>query len=285
VLTFVAAGRELGTPDKDLIALHAAARAYTRDRVMHAVEGPLYPSTALIQAGCVANAVNTADFRSAMHAYESVDAAWSAVYDDVLAVAGSPRGRDVELAAGAAPGWVGDALSVVVDEAVGGFEPTATAGAEGQRTLDDIVRAQNLDINHLIVSAYQEAGVLPADTPDLDAVTDQTGQVSALDSFGDDQPDPDVPGNDLGSQDALAQIARRGPAGENQQEWADVLKHYREAASLKYVDVDQANPEPRTPLGSELVDNARRSDRYGDAIPWPLVNPMAFPPDTSSPVK
>jgi hypothetical protein len=108
--------------------------------------------------------------------------------------------------------------------------------------------------------------------------------VAALDSFRDDQIDPDVTGNDVSSVDALAQIARNGPAGENQQEWAGVLRNYRDAASLKYVDVDHANPEPRTPLGSEVVDNARRSDRYGDPIPWPLANPMTFPPDTSTPV-
>jgi hypothetical protein len=140
LLTFVAAGREPGSPDKDLIALHTAAKAYTRDQVMHAIEGALDPSTALILAGTAVNAVKSADFRSAMHAYESVDTAWSAVYDDVSAVARIPLCRDVEFAAGAAPCWVGDALSAAVDEAMAGFEPVATAGSERQRTLDDIVR-------------------------------------------------------------------------------------------------------------------------------------------------
>jgi hypothetical protein len=269
LLTFVAAGREPGAPDKDLVALHAAAQAYTRDQVMQAIEGPLDPSTALAKAGTVASAVNTADFRSAVHASESVDAARSAVYDNASTAAGIPLGRAVEFAAGAAPGWVGDALSAAVDKAVEGFEPAATAGADGQRTLDDIARRQNLDVNHLIVTAYQQAGALPADTPDLDAVTDNTRQVSALDSFRDDQIDPDVTGNDLGSLDALAQIARQGPAGGNPQEWQDALDEYRDAANLGYADVDHANPDPRAPLDSTLVDKARRSDRYDDAIPWP----------------
>jgi hypothetical protein len=35
--------------------------------------------------------------------------------------------------------------------------------------------------------------------------------------------------------------------------------------------VDHANPELRTPLDSTLVEKARRSDRYGDAVPWPLA--------------
>jgi hypothetical protein len=153
---------------------------------------------------------------------------------------------------------------------VEGFEPAATAAADGQRTLDEIALRQNLDVNHLIVSTYQQAGALPADTPDLDAVTDDTGQVAALDSFRDDQIDPDVTGNDLSSVEALARIARQGPAGEDPKEWRDALDEYREAASLGYADVDHANPEPRSPLGSTLVDKARRSDRYDDAIPWPI---------------
>jgi trimeric autotransporter adhesin len=271
LLTFVAAGRRPGEPDEDLIALHAAAQAYTSDQVMQAIENGADPSTALTQAGTIARAVNTADFRSAVQAYESVDAARSAVYDHASTVAGIPLGRAVEFAAGAAPGWVGDALSAVVDKAVAGVEPAATAGSEGQRTLEDIGRRQKLDINHLIVSAFQEAGALPADTPNLDAITDHTGQVSSLDSFLDDQPDPDVIENELGSSVALDEIARHGPAGGNPKDWEDALQNYRDAASLGYADVDHANPEPRTPLDSELVDKARRSDRYGQAIPWPLA--------------
>jgi hypothetical protein len=278
VLTFVAAGREPRAPDRDLVALHAASQAYTRHQIVQAIEGPLDPSTALAKAGRVANAVNTADFRSAMHAYESVDAASAAVYDNVSAVYDTPLGP-----AEAAPRWVGDALSAAVDKAVGGFEPAATA--DWQRTLEHVLGREKLDVNHLIVSAYQQAGALPADTPDLDAVTDQTGRVAALDSFRDDQVDPDVTGNDLGSLHALEQIARQGPAGGNSLEWRDALAEYRDAASLKYAYLDYVNPEPRVPLDSELVDNARRRDRYGHAIPWPLVNPMTFPPDTSTPVK
>jgi hypothetical protein len=271
LLTFVAAGRKPGEPDEDLIALHAAAQAYTRDQVMQAIEEGTDPSTALTQAGTVTRAVNIADFRSAVQAYESVDAARSAVYDNASTVAGIPLGRAVELAAGAAPGWVGDALSTVVDKAVAGFEPTATAGSEGQGALDDIARRQRLDINHLVVTAFQEAGALPGDTPDLDAITDHTGQVSDLDSFRDDQPDPDVIEDELGSAVALDEIARRGPAGGNPQDWKDALQNYREAASLGYPDVDHANPEPRTPLDPAVVDKARHSDRYGQAIPWPLA--------------
>jgi hypothetical protein len=95
LLTFVAGGREPGTPDKDLVALHAAAQAYTRHQVAQAIEGGLDPSTALAKAGTVANAVNTADFRSAVHAYESADAARSAVYDNASTAAGIPLGRAV----------------------------------------------------------------------------------------------------------------------------------------------------------------------------------------------
>jgi hypothetical protein len=179
----------------------------------------------------------------------------------------------LEFAAGAAPGWVGDVLSTAVDKAVEGFKSEATAGSEGQRTLEDIQVHQNSDVNHLIVSAYQQAGALPADTPDLDAVTDDTGQVSALDSFRDDQIDPDVTGNDLSSLDALAQIARQGPAGGNPEEWKVALNDYSRAANRGHVDVDYANPEPRAPLDSTLIDKARRGDRYDDAIPWPIRCP------------
>jgi hypothetical protein len=77
--------------------------------------------------------------------------------------------------------------------------------------------------------------------------------------------------NERGSQSALDEIARHGPAGGNPKDWDDALQNYRDAASLGYPDVDHANPEPRTPLDSELVDKARRSDRYGQAIPWPLA--------------
>jgi hypothetical protein len=108
--------------------------------------------------------------------------------------------------------------------------------------------------------------------------------VAALDSFRDDRPDPDVTGHDLGSEHALAQIARQGPAGGNPLEWRDALAEYRDAASLEYAYLDYVNPEPRAPLGSEPVENARRSDRHRDPIPWPLANPMTFPPDTSTPV-
>jgi uncharacterized protein YukE len=285
VLTFVAAGREPGEPDRDLIALHAAAQAYTSHQVQLATAGELDPSTAMSQAGTVMKAVNTADFRSAMQAYESADAAKSAVYENASTVAGIPLGRAVEFAAGAAPGWVGDALSTVVDEAVAGLEPEATAGAKGQGALNDIVGRQELDINHLIVSAFQEAGALPADTPHLDAVTDESGRLSPLDSFRDDQPDPDVTGNDLDSHSALEEIVRRGPAGGDPEDWADALQSYRDAASLGRLDVDHANPEPRTPLDSEVVDRARRSDRHGDPISGPLASPMTVPSDTSTPVK
>jgi hypothetical protein len=282
VLTFVAAGREPGAPDRDLIALHTASQAYTRHQIVQAIEGPLDPSTALAEAGRVANAVNTADFRSAMRAYESVDAAGSAVYDNVSAVYDIPLDRAGERAAGAAPGWVGGALSAAVDKAAGGFEPEATA--DWQRTLEHVLGSEDLDVSRLIVSAYQQAGALPADTPDLDAVTDQTGQVAALDSFRDDQPDPDVTGDGVGSEHALAQIARQGPAGGDRLEWRDAVAEYRDTASLKYAYLDYVDPEPRVPLGSELVENARRSDRCGDPMPWPLANPMTFPPDTSTPV-
>ncbi|QYN32659.1 hypothetical protein K1T35_29345 [Pseudonocardia sp. DSM 110487] len=271
LLTFVAAGRRPGEPDEDLIALHAAAQAYTRHHVMQAIEDGADPSTALTEAGTIAKAVNTADFRSAVQAYESEDAAWSAVYDNASNVAGIPLGRAVEFAAGAAPGWVGDALSAVVDNAVAGFQPAATAGSEGQSALEAIEGRQRLDINHLIVSAYQEAGALPADTPNLDAITDHTGQVSALDSFRGDQSDPDVIEDEPGSQTALDEIARHGPAGGNPKDWQDALDEYREAARLGYVAVDHANPAPRAPLDSAVVDSARHSDRYGQAIPWPLA--------------
>jgi hypothetical protein len=285
VLTFVAAGREPGAPDRDLIALHTASQAYTRHQIVQAIEARLDPSAALAEAGRVANAVNTADFRSAMQAYESVDVASVAVYDNVSAVYDIPLDRAAELAVGAAPGWVGDALSTAVDEAMGAYEPQAAAGADALRTLEDVLGSEDLDFCHLIVSAYQQAGALPADTPDLDAVTDQTGQVAALESFRDDQPDPDVTGDDVGSQHALAQIARQDPGGGNPLEWRDALAAYRDAASLKYAHLDYVDPEPRVPLDPELVDNARRSDLYGYPIPLPLADPMTFPSDTSTPVR
>jgi hypothetical protein len=285
MLTFVAAGRVPGEPDRDLIALHAAAQAYTRDQATRAIEGELDPSTALTKAGNVTSAVNAADFRSAMQVYESDDAAKAAVYDNLSSVAGIPLDRAVEVAAGAAPGWVGDALSLAVDKAMEGFEPEATAGSEGQQTLDDILGRQELDINHLIVSIFDQAGALPADTPNLDAVLDETGHVPSLDSFRDDQVDPDVDANDVGSQDALAEIAARGPAGGDAKKWGDALDDYRDAASLGYVDVDHANPEPRAPLDPALVDKARRSEGHSDSLQLPLPDSMPLVPDARTPVR
>jgi hypothetical protein len=211
VLTFVAAGREPGTPDKDLIALHTAAQAYTRHQVMQAIAGELDPSTALIQAGSVANAVNTADFRSAMHADESVDAAWPAVYDDVSAVAGIPPCHDVEFAARV---LLGRRFLLGRGRRGGGRVSASSNRRRRGSTNADRHRAPAGSRRQPSDRQCLPAGRCASGRhPDLDAVTDETGQVSA---------------------------------------------------SLRYVDVDHANPEPRTPLDSELVDSARRSDRYGD---------------------
>ncbi len=190
VLTFVGAGRDPAAgADRESLAMHTAAQLYTRDQVALAATGHLDPATALGRAGAVTDAVNTAHFRTAMHAYGDADAAAQSVYDNVTTAAGIPLDRAVELAAGAAPGFVGDALSIAVDKAVEGFEPEATAGENGTQITESIRGRQHLDLDHLLVSTYQQIGALPPDTPGLAAVTDPDGQVSTLDSFRDDTPD------------------------------------------------------------------------------------------------
>jgi hypothetical protein len=262
VLTFVGAGRDPAAPvDPDLVRVHAAAQEFTRSQVLHAAAGTEDPTTALGQAGSVAAAVNTADFRTAMQAYGDADAARTEVFENLTTVAELPIGQTVELATGALPGWVGDGLSLVVDQAIEGFEPTETAGQQGADLLDTLSGRQQTEVDHLLVSTYEQAGLLPADAPDLDAVTDGSGRVAPLESFRDGQPDPDVAAGETPPREALGEIARNGPAGGDPDAWRAAAAEYGNRSSLDALDPDYANPEPRAPLDADQLDGWRRGDR------------------------
>ena len=140
-----------------------------------------------------------------------------------------------------------------------------TAGQKGTDLVTAIYGRQSLEARHLIVSTLEEAGRLPADAPDLDAVTDATGRVSSLESFRDGNPDPDVTALDTAPADALKQIAYAGPVGADPT-WGDAVDGYENAINigLAHLDPDYANPEPRTELESDEVDRLQGKDR----VPW-----------------
>ncbi len=265
VLTFVGAGRSADGPDADLVRVHVAAQQFTQHQVVQAASGAVDPGTAFGTAGSVAAAVNAADFRTAMHVHDDADAARKSVFENGSLAAGVVVDQAVQLATAPLPGIVGDGVSALVDQAIDGFSPEDTAGQKGTDLVTAIYGRQSLEARHLIVSTLEEAGRLPADAPDLDAVTDATGRVSSLESFRDGNPDPDVTALDTAPADALKQIAYAGPVGADPT-WGDAVDGYENAINigLAHLDPDYANPEPRTELESDEVDRLQGKDR----VPW-----------------
>jgi hypothetical protein len=232
---------------------------------VQAASGAVDPGTAFGTAGSVAAAVNAADFRTAMHVHDDADAARKSVFENGSLAAGVVVDQAVQLATAPLPGIVGDGVSALVDQAIDGFSPEDTAGQKGTDLVTAIYGRQSLETRHLIVSTLEEAGRLPADAPDLDAVTDATGRVSSLESFRDGNPDPDVTALDTAPADALKQIAYAGPVGADPT-WGDAVDGYESAINigLAHLDPDYANPEPRTELESDEVDRLQGKDR----VPW-----------------
>ena len=117
-----------------------------------------------------------------------------------------------------------------------------------------------------MVSTLEQAGRLPADAPDLAAVTDATGRVSSLESFRDGNPDPDVTALDAKPSDALAQD--RAPPGPSApvRTGVDAVQGYENSIKIELsrLDPDYANPEPRVELESGEVDRLQGKDR----VPW-----------------
>ena len=187
------------------------------------------------------------------------------MFENGSLAAGVVVDQAVELATAPLPGIVGDGVSALVDHAIDGFAPDDTAGQKGTDLVNAIYGRQSLEAGHLIVSTLEEAGRLPADAPDLDAVTDATGRVSSLESFRDGNPDPDVTALDTTPTDALARIARAGPVGAGP-DWEAAVGGYEESIKigLTQLDPDYANPEPRMELESDEVDRLRGKDR----VPW-----------------
>ena len=208
VLTFVGAGRPEDGPDADLVRVHVAARQFTQHQIQQAALGAQDPGTAFGTAGSVTAAVNTADFRSAMHVHDDADAARKSLFENGSLAAGVVVDQAVELATAPLPGLVGDGVSALVDQAIDGFAPDDTAGQKGTDLVTAIYGRQSLEADHLVVSTLEQAGRLPADAPDLAAVTDATGRVSSLESFRDGNPDPDVTALGPTPTEALARIAR-----------------------------------------------------------------------------
>jgi len=263
-LTFVGAGRPEEGPDADLVRVHAAAQQFTRHEVEQAALGLRDPNTAFSTAGAVAAAVNTADFRTAMHVHDDLDAARTKLFENGSVAAGLAADQAVKLATAPLPGIVGDVASVVLDQAIDGFKPEDTAGQKGNDLVNTISGRQSLEANHLIVSSLEQAGRLPADVADLDAVTDGPGRVSPLESFRDGNPDPDVTALDTAPDQALDNIARHGPTGSA--DWGEAVGRYHDAAadSLGILDPDHANPEPRAELDSDEVERLQGKER----VPW-----------------
>ena len=176
VLTFVGAGRPEDGPDADLVRVHVAAGQFTQHQIQQAALGAQDPGTAFGAAGSVTAAVNTADFRSAMHQYDDADAARKSLFENGSLAAGVVVDKAVELATAPLPGLVGDGVSALVDHAIDGFAPDDTAGQKGTDLVTAIYGRQSLEADHLVVSSLEQAGRLPADTPDLAAVTDASGR-------------------------------------------------------------------------------------------------------------
>ena len=265
VLTFVGAGRPEDGPDADLVRVHVAAGQFTQHQIQQAALGAQDPGTAFSAAGNVTAAVNTADFRSAMHEYDDADAARKSLFENGSLAAGVVVDHAVELATAPLPGLVGDGVSALVDHAIDGFAPDDTAGQKGTDLVTTIYGRQSLEADHLVVSSLEQAGRLPADTPDLAAVTDATGRVSSLESFRDGNPDPDVTALGPTPTEALARIARDGPPGAGP-DWEASVRGYEESIKIELarLDPDYANADPRVELESGEVDRLRGKDR----VPW-----------------
>jgi hypothetical protein len=263
-LTFVGAGRPAEGPDADLVRVHAAAQQFTRHEVEQAALGLRDPGTAFGTAGDVAAAVNTADFRSAMEMHKNVDAARTRLFENGSVAAGLVADQAVKLATAPLPGIVGDVASVVVDQAIDGFEPEETAGREGADLVNTLAGRQSLEANHLIVSSLEQVDRLPADVRGLDAVTDGSGHVSSLESFRDGNPDSDVAAGNTPPDQALDNIARHGPTGSA--EWRAAVEdyHFTVRSGINMLDPDYANPEPRTELSSDEVRRLQGKER----VPW-----------------
>ena len=265
VLTFVGAGRPADGPDADLVRVHVAAGQFTQHQIQQAALGAQDPGTAFSAAGNVTAAVNTADFRSAMHEYDDADAARKSLFENGSLAAGVVVDNAVELATAPLPGLVGDGVSALVDHAIDGFAPDDTAGQKGTDLVTAIYGRQSLEADHLVVSSLEQAGRLPADTPDLAAVTDASGRVSSLESFRDGNPDPDVTALGPTPTEALARIARDGPPGAGP-DWEASVRGYEESIKIELarLDPDYANADPRVELESGEVDRLRGKDR----VPW-----------------
>ncbi len=210
-------------------------------------------------------AVNTADFRSAMHLHDDADAARKSLFENGSLAAGVVVDKAVEIATAPLPGLVGDGVSALVDQAIDGYAPDDTAGRKGTDLVDAIYGRQSLEADHLVVSTLEQAGKLPADAPDLAAVTDATGRVSSLESFRDGNPDPDVTALGVPPSEALARIARHGPAGAGP-DWEAAVRGYEDSIKIELarLDPDYANPDPRVELESGEVDRLQGKER----VPW-----------------
>ena len=265
MLTFIGAGRPDDGPDADLVQVHVAAQQFTQHEIQQAALGAQDPGTAFGTAGSVNAAVNTADFRSAMHLHDDADAARKSMFENGSLAAGVVVDKAVELATAPLPGLVGDGVSALVDHAIDGFAPEDSAGQKGTDLVKAIYGRQSLETDHLVVSTLEQAGKLPADAPGLAAVTDGTGQVSSLESFRDGNPDPDVTALGVKPSEALARIARHGPAGAGP-EWGAAVRGYENLIKIELsrLDPDYANPEPRVELESGEVDRLQGKER----VPW-----------------
>ena len=156
-------------------------------------------------------------------------------------------------------------MSALVDQAIDGYAPEDTAGRKGTDLVDAIYGRQSLEADHLVVSTLVQAGKLPADAPDLAAVTDATGRVSSLESFRDGNPDPDVTALGVPPPEALARIARHGPAGAGP-DWEAAVRGYQDSIKIELarLDPDYADPDPRVELESGEVDRLQGKER----VPW-----------------
>ena len=266
VLTFIGAGRGADGPDADLVRVHEAAQDFTALQVQRAATGQLDPGTAFGTAGSLAAAVNTADFRTAEQVYGDADAAQTRVFENSSLAAGVLAGKAVDVVTSPLPGVVGDGVSALADQAIEGYQPEDTAGQQGAALVERMAGRQNVELDHLVVSVLERTDRLPSDAPNLDAVLDESGRVSPLESFRDGNPDDDVTAADTAPRDALAAAARHGPSGDAA--WRSAVDRYQftVATELSRLDPDHAVPEPRHPLESSDLERLRGEDR----VPWNL---------------
>ena len=197
--------------------------------------------------------------------HDDADAARKSLFENGSLAAGVVVDKAVEIATAPLPGLVGDGVSALVDQAIDGYAPEDTAGRKGTDLVDAIYGRQSLEADHLVVSTLEQAGKLPADAPDLAAVTDATGRVSSLESFRDGNPDPDVTALGVPPSEALARIARHGPAGAGP-DWEAAVRGYEDSIKIELarLDPDYANPDPRVELESGEVDRLQGKER----VPW-----------------